>query len=483
MYNRFNYINHRLRAAICEDKKMKISHLKTDDAMNIIIVGCGKVGQNLAEQLNEQGNNITIIDSVPAKVKDLAARLDVMGVVGNGATHAVQEEAGVENADLLIAVTGSDELNLLCCLVAKRVSNCQTIARVKNPEYSSEASYLKDELGLGLVINPQSAAAEEIARILRFPSAIKIDTFAGGRVELLKFRLPEESPLVGLSVREVVSRLHCDVLICTVERGDEAYIANAGFTFAGKDVISLVASPRNAADFFGKIGYKTHSVRDVMIAGGGETAHYLCERLLHTGLRVKIIEKDERVCNELCSLYPEAVVIHGNAGDQETLLEEGLEDSGAFVALTNLDEENILLSLFAKSISKGKIITKINRFDFDDVVKRLDLDSIVYPKNIVSDLIVRFVRAMKNTIGSNVETLYNIIKGKIEASEFIVKENSPITGKPLSELDFKKNVLIASILRGKKVIIPRGHDVILPGDHVVIVSEMMPLHDITDVLK
>ncbi|MBE6594667.1 MAG: Trk system potassium transporter TrkA [Ruminococcaceae bacterium] len=451
--------------------------------MSIIIVGCGKIGQNLAEQLNEQGNNITVIDTDPTTVKELSARLDIMGVIGNGATHAVQQTAGVDSADLLIAVTGSDELNLLCCMIAKKASGCQVIARVKNPEYSTESDYLKDELGLGLVINPQYAAACEIGRILRFPSALKIDTFAGGRVELVKFRLPEQSPLVGMSVRQMAATLHSDVLICTVERGDNAYIANGDLVFASKDVISLIASPRNAAVFFDKIGYKTHSVRDAMVVGGGETAHYLAEMLPQDGIHLKIIEKNRAVCDELCSLYPHVTVIHGNGGDKETLLEEGLATTGAFVALTNLDEENILLSLYAKSAGKAKIITKINRFDFDDVVRHLDLDSTIYPKNIASDMIVRFVRAMKNTIGSNVETLYNIIKGKIEASEFIVKEQSPITGKPLSALAFKPNVLIASILRGKKVIIPRGNDMIQPGDRVVIVSELMPLHDITDVLK
>lgn len=462
---------------------MKKTLAKTEGALNIIIVGCGKVGQNLAEQLNEQGNNITVIDTDPVTVKELSARLDVMGVIGNGATHAIQQTAGIDSADLLIAVTGSDELNLLCCMIAKKARDCRVIARVKNPVYSTESDYLKDELGLGMVINPQYAAACEIGRILRFPSALKIDTFAGGRVELVKFRLPEQSPLVGMSVRQMAMTLHSDVLICTVERGDEAYIANGDLVFAERDVISLIASPRNAAVFFDKIGYKTHSVRDAMVVGGGETAHYLAEMLHQDGIRLKIIEKDRTVCDELCSLYPHVTVIHGDGGDKETLLEEGLATTGAFVALTNLDEENILLSLYAKSAGKAKIITKINRFDFDDVVRHLDLDSTIYPKNIASDMIVRFVRAMKNTIGSNVETLYNIIKGKIEASEFIVKEQSPITGKPLSELAFKPNVLIASILRGKKVIIPRGSDQILPGDRVVIVSELMPLHDITDVLK
>lgn len=452
--------------------------------MNIIIVGCGKVGQTLAQQLNEDGNNITVIDLTAAKVNEVSNRYDVMGVVGNGATHLTQQEAGIKKADLLIAVTGSDELNLLCCLIAKKAGNCQTIARVRNPEYSTEAPYLKEELGLAMVINPEYAAASEIARVLRFPSAIKIDTFAKGRVELLKFRLPEGSPLVGCSVKEIVAKLHCDVLVCTVERGDDAYIANGDFTFEEKDIISIIASPRNANEFFRKIKYKVNSVKDVMIVGGGEITHYLCDILQRSGgIDIKIIEKDPKRCEELCTQWPSATVINGDAVDQNILLEEGLANAGAFAALTNLDEENILLSLFAQSTGKGKLVTKINRIDFDDVIKHLDLDSIIYPKNITSDMIVRYVRAMKNTIGSNVETLYNIIKGKVEAAEFIVRENSPVAGTPLAELKFKENVLIAAILRERKVIIPRGHDIIQPGDAVVIVSNLLALHDISDVLK
>ncbi len=451
--------------------------------MNIIIVGCGKVGRTLAEQLNEEGNNITVIDTNPAKVESITSRYDIMGVVGNGATHMIQQEAGIYNADLLIAVTGADELNLLCCLIAKKSGNCKTVARVKNPDYSAEAPYLKNELGLAMVINPEYAAAEEIARVLRFPSAIKIDTFAKGKVELLKFRLPENSRIVGMSVKEVVTKLHCDILVCTVERDDDAYIANGDFVFAERDVISIIASPRNADNFFRQIDYKIHSVRDAIIAGGGEITHYLCDILSRSGISVKIIEKDAATCSELCVQWPDAAVINGDASDQSLLLEEGLVNAGAFVALTNIDEENILLSLFAKSVNKGKVVTKINRIDFDDVIKHLDLDSTIYPKNITSDMILRYVRAMKNTIGSNVETLYNIIKGKVEAAEFIVKENSPVTDKPLCELEFKNDVLVAAILRGKNVIIPRGHDTIEPGDAVVIVSKLMALHDISDILK
>lgn len=452
------------------------------NAMNIIIVGCGKVGQTLAQKLNEEENNITVMDLDPAKVTEVTNRFDVMGVVGNGATHLKQQEAGIKNADLLIAVTGSDELNLLCCLIAKKAGNCQTIARVRNPEYSTEAPYLKEELGLAMVINPEAAAAAEIDRVLRFPSAIKIDTFAKGRVELLKFKLPENSPLVNCSVKELVSKFKCDVLVCTVERGNEAYIANGDFVFEERDIISLIASPKNANDFFHKIKYKINSVKDAMIVGGGEITYYLCERLQKAGISAKIIEKDKKRCEELCTLWPNTIVINGDAVDQELLIEEGIENAGAFVALTNLDEENILLSLFAKSKSNGKLVTKINRIDFDDVIKHLDLDSTIYPKNITSDMILRYVRAMKNTIGSNVETLYSVIKGKVEAAEFIVKESSAITEKPLMELKFRKNVLVAAILRGKTVIIPRGHDTIQLGDAVVIVSKMTALHDITDIL-
>lgn len=451
--------------------------------MNIIIVGCGKVGQTLARQLNEEENNITVLDMDAAKVNDVVSRYDVNGVVGNGATHLKQLEAGIKNADLLIAVTGSDELNLLCCLIAKKTGNCQTIARVRNPEYSSEAPYLKEELGLAMVINPEAAAAAEIDRVLRFPSAIKIDTFAKGRVEMLKFRLPEGSPLINCAVKEIVSRFRCDVLVCTVERGDKAYIADGDLVFAENDIISIIASPKNANDFFGKIKYRINSVKDAMIVGGGEITYYLCERLHRAGITAKIIEKDKKRCEELCTLWPEIMVINGDAADQEILIEEGIENAGAFVALTNMDEENILLSLFARTMSKGKLVTKINRIEFDDVIKRLDLDSTIYPKNITSDMILRYVRAMKNTIGSNVETLSSVIKGQVEAAEFIIKESSAITDKPLAELKLKDDVLVAAILRGRTVIIPRGHDMIQKGDAVVIVSHIAALHDINDILK
>ena len=451
--------------------------------MNIIIVGCGRVGQTLAEKLNEDGNDVTVIDMSADKIKTVAARCDVMGVVGNGATHAAQQEAGIDRADLFIAVTNSDELNLLCCMIAKKEGNCQTIARVKNPEYSKETPYLQDELGLVMVINPEYAAAEEIARVLRFPSALKIEPFAGGRVELIKFKLLKDGQLVGLSIREAMAKFKVNVLFGTIERGEEAYIANGDFVFQEKDIVSIVASPKNANEFFKKIRYKGHSIKDALIVGGGVVTHYLCDILEKSGIALKIIEKDLAVCEEMAAKWERVDVIHGDGNEREFLLEEGIETADAFVALSHLDEENILLSLFAKEVGVKKLVTRINRTDYDDVISRLDLDTVVCPKNVTSDMILRYVRATKNAQGSNIETLYNIIQGKVEATEFIVKDGSPIVGVPLMQLKFKPNVLVASILRGETVIIPRGQDAIEAGDAVVVITKGMALQDVADVLE
>lgn len=452
--------------------------------MNVIIVGCGRVGSTLAEKLNSDGNNVTVIDTKAEEVHTLTERYDIMGVVGNGASHIVQREAGIDNADLLIAVTNSDELNLLCCVIAKKEgNNCQTIARLRDPEYRTEAAYLQEELDIAMVINPEYEAAKEIARVLRFPSAIKIEPFVKGKVELIKFRLPVESRIVGMSVKEVAMKYHADILVCTIERGEEAYIANGDFVFCEKDVVSIVASPKNAHEFFRKIGYKGQSVKDAMIVGGGTITHYVCEVLERSKIDLKIVEKDQALCQELSTKWPKTTVIHGNARDKELLAEEGLEQTGAFLALADLDEENILSSIYAKDASKGKVITKIKRMDYGNVLSKLDLDTTICPKNITADIILRYVRSRKNTAGSNVETMYNIIQDKVEASEFIVRENSPIVGVPLAQLKFKKDILIASISRGNEVIVPRGQDVIEAGDAVIVVSKQIGLGDVADVLK
>ena len=451
--------------------------------MKIIIVGCGKVGKTLAEELNKEDNEVTVIDRRYAEVESLSNKFDVMGVVGNGASYKTQMEAGIKKADILIAVTGSDELNLLCCLIAKRAGNCQTIARVRNPEYSEEIGFVKGALGLAMTINPEFAAAQEIARVLRFPSAIKIDTFAKGRVEMLKFRVPGESRLNGMLVMNIAPKLGADVLVCAVERDGEIFIPKGDFRLQEKDVVSIIAGPKKASDFFKKIGIETHQVKDTMIVGGGDTGYYLAKLLQPMGIGIKLIEQNEERCNLLSELLPKAQIIHADGSEQIVLIEECVGQAEAFVALTNIDEENVMLSLFARSQTSGKIATKINRMDFDRVIKELDLDTTVYPKKITALYILQFVRAMKNSIGCNVETMYRILDDKAEALEFVVKDSSELPGIPLEKLKIKENTLVACIIRGRQIIIPRGKDEMRVGDSVVVVTTTLGLKDIRDVIS
>ncbi len=452
--------------------------------MNIIIVGCGQVGETLATELGAEGNNITVIDLSHQKVNAITSKLDVRGVVGNGATHTTLSEAGIEDTDLLIAVTASDELNLLCCMIAKKYEGCKVIAKVQNPVYNSELSYLKDELGLAMVINPDYASASEIARVLRFPAANRIDTFSGGRVELLKFRIPEGSILVDTSVRDIAKKLNCDVLLCTAERDDCAYIVNGDFVFRENDLISVIATPKNAAEFFKKIGYKGSSVKDVFIVGASTITHYLCDMLKKSGMSLKVLEKNTKKCEELASAHDEVTVICGDETDQDLLIEEGIKNTDAFLALTGFDEENIFLSISAKNYGNSKTILKIDRPEYDNIIRHLDVDTTIYPKSIAADIIVRYVRSMKNTLGSNVETMYSFIKDEVEATEFFIGENSEIADIPLSELGpkLKRDVLVAAILRADKVIIPHGQDSIRKGDSVVIISKLLGITDISDII-
>ncbi len=452
--------------------------------MNIIIVGYGKVGQKITERLSEEKeHNITVIDIRARLVDDPVGQYDVMGVVGSGTNVEVLRDAGVEKADLLIAVTGSDEVNLLTCLLAKKTGNCQTIARVRKPEYFKEIQLLKDDLGLEMIINPELTAATEIARLLRFPSAIHIDTFAKGRVEVLKFRVADDSDLNHLKISEISSKLNCDVLICGVERDDEAFIPGGDFEILGGDLVSIVSSHENASAFFKRIGVKTNKVKDTMIVGGGPTAYYLAHQLIRSGIKVKLIEQNEERCMELCDLLPKAEIINGDGTSNDLLLETGLEHSESFVALTNIDEENVLLSLFARKKMKGKVITKINRIAYDEVISELNLDSTIYPKNITAEYIVRFVRAKKNSIGSNIETMHYILDGKAEALEFKISDNSPVANIKIENLSLKKDIIIACIYRNGTVINPKGKDMIKAGDSVVIITTTKGFKDISDILK
>lgn len=452
--------------------------------MHIIIVGCGKVGEKLVERLSEEGeHNITVVDARDHVVREVSAEYDVMGVVGNGLNMDTLSEAGVEDADILIAVTGSDEQNLLTCLMAKKMGDVRTIARVREPEYNRAVQLLREELGLAMFINPEYVAASEIARILRFPTAIQIDTFAKGRVEILKFRVPEDSVLHNLPVGSIVAKLGCDVLVCGVERNAEAFIPGGNFILQAGDFISIVASIKNAARFFKKIGIKTHRVKDATIVGGGNMSFYLANQLLEHGIDVKIIEQNQARCDALCQALPKATVVCGDGTDNRLLLEEGLETTEAFVSLLNIDEENILLSLYAHSKMEGKIVTKINRIAYGDVINRLDIGSTVYPKNITAEYIIRFVRAKRNSIGSNIETMHMILDGKAEALEFRIREGSPVIHKTLESLSLKDNILIACITRNGKVMIPRGRDEILPGDNVIVITLKAGIKDISDILK
>ena len=452
--------------------------------MKIIVVGCGKVGLTLVKQLSAEKHDITVIDLRQEAVNEATNSYDCMGIVGNGASYSVQKEADIEHTDLLIAVAGSDELNLLCCLIAKKAGNTATIARVRNPVYSKEISYIQEELGLSMVINPEFASATEIARILRFPSADKIDTFAHGRVEILNFFIGENSPLKNMTLIDVGKKYNCEVLICAVERGDDAFIPNGPFLLRENDRVSFVASPRQAKEFFEKIGVDTHSVKNTMIVGGGMIAYYLGMLLRGQGISVKIIESDRARCEELSELLPKACVLYGDATNKEVLLEEGIESCESFVALTGIDEANIFLSMYAKSVSKAKkIITKINRISFDDMISSFQAGSIIAPKNITADYILQQVRLMKNTIGSNVKTLYKLVDGKVEALEFSINEKSALVGIPLMNLKLKRNLLIACINRGGVVITPNGQSTIQMGDTVIVVTTQKGVDDIKDILE
>lgn len=452
--------------------------------MNIIIVGCGKVGEKLVERLGEEKeHNITVVDQKRDVVVDITNKYDVMGVHGSGTSLDILTQAGIQSADILIAVTGSDEFNLLTCLIAKKTGKCKMIARVRKPEYSKEIHLFKEDLGLAMIINPELAAANEIARILRFPSAIQIDTFAKGRVEILKFRLPEGSILDNMCLADLGPKLKSDILVCGVEREDEAFIPDGNFILRTGDLVSVIATYKNVAHFFKKIGIKTNKVKDTIIVGGGPISFYLGYLLLKSGVQVKIIEQKPEKCEALCQMLPDATIINGDGTDNRLLLEEGIEYADSFVALTNIDEENVLLSLFAKSKSVRKLVTKINRIAYDEVISNLDLDSTVYPKNITAEYIIRFVRAMTNSYGSNIETMHYILDGKAEALEFLIKEGSPISGTPIQELNLNDNILIACITRNGKVIIPRGNDIIETGDSVVIVTTNKGYMDISDILK
>ncbi len=453
--------------------------------MNIIIVGCGKVGYTLVEALSNENHNIVVIDTRQDKLDLITDTLDVMGILGNGVSHTVLMQAGIETADLLIAVTGSDEENLLCCVIAKKRGHCQTIARIRNPIYNVEMEFLKKEFGINMIINPELTAANEISKVFQFPSAIRVDTFAKGRVELLHFKIGSNSPLIGLKLSKFHAALHCNnVLVCTITRNDsEVIIPNGDFEFAANDIVTIVAKRRDAIDFFRKIGMEKKRVTNTILAGGGKISYYLAKSLLMSGIKTTIIEINHDRCEFLSEQLPKATIICGDASDKELLSEECLENAGGFAALTDMDEENILLSLYANGISSAKTVTKVNRINFTSVINKLDLGSIIYPRVITAEYIIKYVRSMNNSLNSNVESLYKLEDGKAEVLEFLLKDNSSVCNIPLQELKFRKNTLICCIYRDNQVIVPSGQDCMLPGDSVMVATSGYNVSDIEEILE
>lgn len=452
------------------------------EGLSIIVVGCGKVGMTILDWLIREGHNISVIDKDPARVQTVLSQYDVYGVVGNGASFTVQSDAGVEDADILIAVTGSDELNLLCCLVAKRSTSIDVIARVRNPDYGVESAYLKEKLGLAMIINPELESARSIARILYIPTALSVNAFAKGHAEMVRIKLPAQNVLAGKRIMDLSRELSGAVLVCAVERGDEVYIPDGHFSLAGGDVLTFISPVRDGRRFLKSIGFATHQVRSTIIIGGGRAAYYLAKQLIALKVQVKIIEARRERCEELSELLPQAVVINGDGTNEELLREVGLETAESVVALTGIDEENILLALHAQDVSDAKVITKINRITFKRVINRMDLGSVVYPKHITSEAIIAFVRAKTASKDSNIETLVHLFDNRVEAIEFVVQEGAPVLDIPLHQLSLKSNLLIACINRNGQIIIPGGQDEIHVGDSVIIVTTHSGFDDIQDIL-
>ncbi len=454
--------------------------------MNIIIVGCGKVGLELAERLSNEGHAVTMMDTNASLMQKALAPLDVQGVVGNGTSYRAQMEAGILDADLLIAVTDSDETSLFCCLIARKAGNCQTIARVRSPEYFEEIRFIKEELGLSMAINPDQSAAAAIARLIQIPSAMEIDSFAKGRVNLVRFQLPDECPMLGMPLMKISDKIGSNLLICMIERGEEVIIPDGRMTLEQGDAVWVVANLATISKIFKGFGVKARAIKNVMIAGGGRVSYYLAQALIRAHIRVKLIENDEAKCERLSEALPEAEIVCGDATDEQLLHEEGIEDTDAFVSLTSIDEENILLSLYAQKVSKAKLVTKISRITFEEVINDMPLGSVVCPRSITTERILRYVRSMENASGSNVETLYYLAKGRVEALEFKVKDSAHVremVDVPIMDLALKPNLLICCINRNGKIITPSGRDTLQIGDTVIVVTTHKGLSDLTDILK
>lgn len=451
--------------------------------MQIIVVGCGKVGRSIVAQLSrEDSNNVTVIDTNAQIIRNISTNYDVMGIVGNGSSFTILDQADLAHADMIIAVTERDEVNLLTCVIAKLNNDkIHTVARVRSPQYAGELNKLQKGLNLTMTINPEMEAAKEISRLLNFPSAIEIFSFARNRIDLLRFRVPPISVLVGRSLKDI-SDLTTNLLVCIIERNSNIMVPNGDTVIQQGDVLTIISMPRDAQIFFKKIGVRTNKCKNVMIVGGGQLSFYLSKLLLNNHANVTIVEQDMKRCEELVDALPGVTVDCGDGTEKELLEEEHLENMDGFVACTGLDEVNAILSLYAMKHVTRKVITKVNHVDFGDVIEGLQLDSIVNPKELTAQKIVHYVRAASNSMESNVETLYKLMNGRVEALEFLLEKESSIIGVKLVDLKLKPNVLIAGIVRDGKLIIPGGQDVFQVGDTVIVVTTHLGFREIFDIL-
>ena len=451
--------------------------------MKIIIAGAGKIGHAVAAILAEEGHDITIIDRSPETISTLSNALDVICVEGSATNPEILREAGAADADLLMAATEEDEVNMICGISARRLGTRHVIARIRDPEYLGQTEFLREALGLSVIVNPEYECAKEISRILRLPGAVRVDAFSKGSLEIVEYRVGSKDPLDGLQLKALVQKFGAKVLISVVERGGEAVIPNGDFTLREGDRLSITGTSRELRRFFAATGRFKKPVRKVMIMGGGRIAVYLARMLEESGIAVTVVEKDRERCEALCDLIPKAHVVCGDATRSDVLLEDGLSSTDAFVALTGEDGDNIVTSLYAKSCAVDKIVAKVNREHFSELLESSGLESVVTPKEIVAQQIARYVRAMGNSLGSSMETLYRVADGKVEALEFKVGEDAKCVGTPLKQLKLKKNILVAGIIRGSKCLIPDGNTEILAGDHAVIVTGAGRLRNLDEIVE
>ncbi len=450
--------------------------------MRIIIIGDGKVGFSLAENLSKENHDVIIIDRNADALRKASESLDVMCIKGNGVSTKILQEAGVKDADLLIAATTSDEMNMVCCLTAKKLGAEHTIARIRDPEYASELSALMADLGLDMVVNPEQAAANEIAHLLRFPPAVKMEKFAKGKVDFVEMKITEDMPIVGMKLKNIVHKVSASILIGVIVRDHEVIIPDGEMTIQNGDTIHIVGKPASIYHFCKANNGFTQKVKNIMIVGGGRIAFYLATLIADMGMKVKIIDNDPVRCNELAELLPHALIILGDGTDEDFLHSENMSDMDAFVVTTGRDEENLIAALLAKNNGVPKVVAKINRMNYANIIKNLDIDSIVSPKTITTNHIIRFVRGLQNAQGSTIRTLYRILEEQVEAIEFIVNDDSKLIDQPLKKLELGKDVLIAAIIRGDNTIIPHGNDKILSGDSVVVIAKNRNIISLDDMV-